>query len=59
MKDETLPKVYARALLELAEEKGMLEQVYEEIAMLDTAQRGDPLIRTFSETRVSRARSTR
>jgi F-type H+-transporting ATPase subunit delta len=57
MKDETLPRVYARALLELAEEKGILAQVHEEIAVLDTAQRGDPLIRTFSETpRVSRTK---
>jgi F-type H+-transporting ATPase subunit delta len=55
MKDETLPKVYARALLELAEEKGALEQVYEEVQVLDSAQRGDPLVRTFAETpRISR-----
>lgn len=55
MKNETLPKVYARALLELAEEKGVLEQVHEEIKVLDSMQRGDPLVRTFAETpRISR-----
>ena len=49
MKTETIPIIYARALLELAEGKGELEKVYDEALQLESIQ-ADPARRAFFES---------
>ena len=50
MKEETLSKMYAQALLELAQERGELERIREEVAVLEALPRLDPSARIFFET---------
>lgn len=50
MKNETLSGVYAAALLELAQEKGELERVHEEVLYVASLLRDDPSFRTFLES---------
>ena len=49
MKSETIPIIYARALVELAHEKGELQRVYEEVLQLERMQE-DRTQRAFFES---------
>jgi F-type H+-transporting ATPase subunit delta len=50
MKNEALTKVYASALLDLAQEKGELERVHEEVIWLAKVLDEDPTFRAFIES---------
>ena len=50
MKEETLPKVYAEALLELAIEHGDTERIREEVLFLASIPRAEGLVRAFFES---------
>lgn len=50
MKEETLPKVYAEALLELAIERGETERVREEVFYLASLPRAQGPVRAFFES---------
>ena len=50
MKDDTVTRVYAAALLELADEKGELSRVAGEVQVLLDLPRADPLIQAFLES---------
>ncbi len=50
MKDDTVTKVYAAALLELAEERKELDRVPGEVQVLLDLPRADPLIQAFLES---------
>lgn len=50
MKTETIARVYARALFELAVEKGQLEEVHEEVLFLQELLAEQPLVGAFVES---------